>query len=191
MPSLADIAAEAGLSRNAVSLALRNDPSIPPSTRERVQAIARRLGYVRNPLVGEIMARNRASHSQHYRGTFALFNANSDPEAFDRHPTIPLYVKGALERAREWGYRLDNFWLHEPGQTGEAFRRILRSRGIRGVLIIGLMKQNRLPDDFRPVLESFPCVVTGVRTRKPAMNFACVDHHILAHRAVERAVERG
>ncbi|TVP79102.1 MAG: LacI family DNA-binding transcriptional regulator, partial [Puniceicoccaceae bacterium] len=51
-----DIAALVGLSKNAVSLALRNDPQIPIATRERVQAAARTLGYTRNPVLGEIMA---------------------------------------------------------------------------------------------------------------------------------------
>ncbi len=190
-PSLADIAREAGLSRNGVSLALRHDPSIPEATQQRVEAIARRLGYARNPLVGEVMARNRAGDTASYRGTFALFNANSDPQAFQRHPTIPLYVQGAERRAAEWGYQLDPFWLHDPEVNGHRLLRILRSRGIRGVLIIGLMKQNRLPEHFRAILEEFPCVVTGVRTREPALSFACVDHHILALRAVEKAVDLG
>ena len=189
--SLADIAREAGLSRNAVSLALRNDRSIPVSTRERVKGIARRLGYSRNPYVSEIMARHRSHGNAGHQGTFALFNGNFDPEAFIRHPTIPLYVAGAKRRANEWGYRLDSFWLHDPTMRGERLRNILDSRGICGVLVVGLMNQNRLPEQFRPVLESFPCVVTGVRTRQPALNFACVDHHILALRAVEKAISLG
>jgi len=189
--SLADIAQEAELSRNAVSLALRKDRSIPPATRQRVEAIASRLGYTRNPLVGEIMARHRTGSSGVHHGTFALFNGNSDPEAFRRHPTVPLYVAGVERRAREWGYRLDNFWLHDPEMRGERLLQILRSRGICGALIVGLMKENRIPDRFRPVAEAFPCIVTGVRTRRPALSFACVDHHILALQAVEKAIELG
>jgi LacI family transcriptional regulator len=43
--TIKDIAAEAGLSNQAVSYALRRDPRIPPATRDRVVAIAERLGY--------------------------------------------------------------------------------------------------------------------------------------------------
>ena len=39
------IAAKAGLSGAAVSLALRDHPSIPPTTRARVKRLAERLGY--------------------------------------------------------------------------------------------------------------------------------------------------
>lgn len=45
---LIEVAQEAGVSRAAVSLALRNDPSIPERTRERIHQAARNLGYVYN-----------------------------------------------------------------------------------------------------------------------------------------------
>ena len=45
-PSLGQIAKEAGVSRAAVSMALRNHPRIPPETRERIQEIATRLGWL-------------------------------------------------------------------------------------------------------------------------------------------------
>ncbi|MFP4353278.1 MAG: LacI family DNA-binding transcriptional regulator [Puniceicoccaceae bacterium] len=190
-PSLADIAKQAGLSRNGVSLALRGDASIPEATRRRVREIAGRLGYVADPAVSAVMARHRKGVGETYRGTFALVNGNTDPQAFERHPTIPLYVAGARRRAAELGYRMDAFHLNEPGQNGKRLRRVFRARGICGMLLVGLMKENRLPEVLSPVWEAFPCVVTGVRTRRPALNFACVDHYILTLRAVEKAVELG
>ncbi|HOO92386.1 MAG TPA: helix-turn-helix domain-containing protein, partial [Opitutales bacterium] len=69
LPSMADIAREAGVSRNAVSLALRNDPQIAPATRERIHAIADRLGYQRNPAVGTLMSQMRRRSSQGSLGT--------------------------------------------------------------------------------------------------------------------------
>jgi len=45
-----DIARELGLSQTAVSLALRNHPSIPETTVRSVRATARRLGYRPDPL---------------------------------------------------------------------------------------------------------------------------------------------
>jgi LacI family transcriptional regulator len=53
------------------------------------------------------------------------------------------------------------------------------------------MDENQLPSRFSPVVERFPCVVTGVRTRDPALSFACVDHHVLALQAVEQALALG
>jgi len=45
---LIEVAREAGVSRAAVSLALRGHPSIPERTRKRIQDAAQRLGYVYN-----------------------------------------------------------------------------------------------------------------------------------------------
>lgn len=46
--TLVDVARECGLSHSTVSLVLRNDPSIPERTRQRVQEAASRIGYVYN-----------------------------------------------------------------------------------------------------------------------------------------------
>jgi len=188
---MADIAREAGVSRNAVSLALRNDPQIAHATRERIQAIADRLGYQRNPAVGTLMSQMRRRSSQGSLGTLALINANHDRNAIQDHPTIPDYFNGCRSRALSLGYSVDTFWLNEPGMSGNRWKDILLTRGIRGILLIGMMKQNRIPECLVPSIEALPCVVTGVRTRRPAMSFACVDHHILTLRAFEKAIDLG
>ena len=185
---MSDVARAAGVSKNTVSLALRGDRRIPAKTREKIVGIAEKIGYRRNAMVGELMAHMRRSRQSGFQATFAIVNANQDPGAFTRHPTIPAYVEGAERRANELGYRLDYFWMHDPEMDGKALKRILHARGIRGVLIVGMMKQNRIPEHFLPVVESFPCVVTGVRTRVPALSFACVDHHMLSLRAFEKAI---
>lgn len=188
---MADVALAAGVSKNTVSLALRGDPQIPPKTRTKIKRAAERLGYQRNPVVGELMARMRRSGQPKFRATLALVNANRDPEARVNHPTIPVYMEGCERRAAQLGYALDPFWMHQKGGEGERLATVFQARGIRGVVIVGMMEENRLPAHFLPVVERFPCVVTGVRTREPALSFACTDHHILALRAVERARELG
>jgi LacI family transcriptional regulator len=137
------------------------------------------------------MAQLRMSQVPAFQASLALLNANQDVAAFTRHPTIPAYVNGCRKRARELGYSLDEFWLHDPQLNGERLNKILRARGIRGAIIVGLMKENRLPESFRSTWDSFPSVVTGVRTREPALSFACTDHHMLALKAFEKAVELG
>ena len=57
--------------------------------------------------------------------------------------------------------------------------------------MVGLMDENRLPAHFEPVWTEFPLVVTGVRTRSPSLSFTCVDHHMVALRAFEKALELG
>ncbi len=188
---MSDVARRAGVSKNTVSLALRADPQIPPATRARIARIASRMGYRRNPVVGELMARLHAGGNRRFQSTLALINAHSDPQAFTDHPTIPLYVKGCRRRADELGYRLDDFWMHDPTVSARRLVQIFNARGITGGIIVGLMKENRVPETFLPLVEAFPFVVTGVRTRDPALSFACVDHHMVALRAFEKVLELG
>jgi LacI family transcriptional regulator len=189
--SMSDVARRAGVSKNTVSLALRADQQIPANTRARITRIAARMGYRRNPVVGELMARLHAGGSRRFQSTLAVINAHTDPQAFTDHPTIPLYVRGCRRRADELGYQLNDFWMHDPTLSARRLVQIFNARGISGGIIVGLMKENRIPEPFLPVIEAFPFVVTGVRTHNPALSFACVDHHMVAVRAFEKALELG
>jgi len=188
---MADVAAQAGVSKNAVSLALRNSPQISEATRKKILSIARRMKYRKNATVAQLMAQMRRSREPRFQSTLALLNANPDRRAFTEHPTIPAYVEGCKRRALQLGYTLDEFWLHEPALDGGRLNKILRARAIQGVIVVGLMRENRLPEKFLPTWREFPVVVTGVRTQEPALSFAATDHHMLAVGAFRRAIELG
>jgi LacI family transcriptional regulator len=189
--AMSDIAQRAGVSKNAVSLALRGDPQIPVKTRRRIERVARSMGYKKNPTVTHLMAQLRMSRAPAFQASLALLNAHNDAAAFTRHPTIPIYVGGCRRRAEELGYTLNEFWLHDPQLNGERLNKILRTRNIKGAIVVGLMKENRLPEKYASTWEAFPTVVTGVRTREPALSFACTDHHMLALKAFQKALELG
>lgn len=189
--TLSDIAKKVGYSKNTVSLALRGDPQIPSPTRDRIRQVSEELGYQPNAIVAHLMAQLRASQSPRFQAKLALVNANRDQDAFRTHPTIPTYVAGCERRAARLGYGFDRFWLHDPTMRAETWIRVLRTRNINGILLVGLMDQNRLPAHLRPVWETFPTVVTGVRTREPALSFSCVDHHSLVLTAMESALALG
>lgn len=188
---MSTIARELGVSKNTVSLALRHDPQIPPATRERVQAAAKKLGYVLHPVVSHLMAQLRQSAVGTPHHTLALLNANRDRDAFRSHPTLPAYVEGVKRRAEQQGYGVDTFWLHDPQLDGARLNRILRARGIRGVVVVGMMDENRLPERFAATWQRHACVVTGVRTHEPTLSFCSVDHHALVLQAVERVLALG
>ena len=188
---MSDVAREAGVSKNTVSLALRGSPRISESTRQHVLEVARSMGYRLNPTVANLMAQLRKSRTPGYQATLALLNANEAADAFTRHPTIPYYVNGCRQRAKQLGYHLDEFWLHDPDMPIDRWISIFRARNIRGLLVVGLMHHNRLPAKFAPLWEELPAVVTGVRTRNPALSFACSDQHALALEAFEKALALG
>lgn len=189
--TLNDVALAAGLTKSAVSLALRHDPRIPLSTCKRVAACAKKLGYRRNAVVAHLMSELRRSVEKRPGATIAILNLNEDPRAFTRHPTIPIYVRGIRQRASALGYAVDA--ISEPAATmdGHRLRQILQARGIRGCILTGLMRSNRLPPHLEPLWKRFPCVVTGVRTEDPQLPFACADHHAVSQMAVAMALQMG
>jgi LacI family transcriptional regulator len=188
---MSSIAGRAGVSKNTVSLALRHDPQIPVATRARIEKIAGEMGYVKNPVVAQLMTELRKARPAGRRRTLALLNANLDQNAFTRHPTIPAYIEGCRRRADLNGYGLDEFWLQDPELYGDRLNRVLKARGIRGVIVVGLMKENRLPSRFAVTWQRHAVVVTGVRTREPTLTFSCVDHHALVLEALERVRRLG
>ena len=185
------IADQVGYSKNTVSLALRGDPQIPATTRDLIRKAADRLGYRPNAIVSHLIAQLRAGRTARFQAKLALVNAHRDPKAFRTHATIPAYVRGCEQRGLKLGYTFDHFWLHDPKLKAESWIRILRTRGIKGIIIVGLMDHNQLPPSLQSVWAAYPCVVTGVRTRDPALSFSCVDHHDLVIQAFERALALG
>ena len=160
-PSLSDIARELGYSKNTVSLGLRGSPQIAAATRERIRAAAERLGYQPNAVVSQLMAQLRTGRTRNFQAKLALVNANLDPEAMRTHPTVPTYVEGCESRAAKLGYSFDRFWLHDPALTADRWLRILTTRGIKGLILVGLMDTNHLPAALMPVWRQLPTVVTG------------------------------
>jgi len=131
--SLRDIARATGYSHSTISLALRHHHSIPPVTREKVEAVARKLGYASDPELASLMSRYRSKASSRYQETIAFLNTWPDPEALSRYYSGTW--TGALERAQELGFKLENF--HWPGKSMTARRvsSILVARNIRGIIL--------------------------------------------------------
>jgi LacI family transcriptional regulator len=190
-PTLNDIARALGYSKNTISLGLRGNSQIPPATRERIKAAADKMGYRPSAVVSQLMAQLRSARTSRLQAKLALVNANLRSDAFRDHPTIPIYVEGCERRADSLGYDFDRFWMHDPELTAERWLRILAARGIKGIVLVGLMDSNHLPEQLAPVWEKLPTVVTGVRTREPALSYSCVDHYSLALLAFERALALG
>src|ERR1044071_2170402 len=128
------IAAQAGVTQATVSMSLANNPRIPPQTRERIQAIARRLGYHPNPYVSTLMRIRRQGKPLKDKPALALVCAQRTPNGWRDHPapTIRQMREGAFERATLRGYRAQEFWLHRDDMSNERFSEMLHARGIQG-----------------------------------------------------------
>lgn len=190
MPSvtLQDVADRAGVHRSTVALALREHPRIPAATREAIQTVARRLGYRVNPLVAALMqARRNGRTVKHVTLAFVTNYPTRDGWRPEFHAR-PDYFPGAVARAREFGYKLESFWLAEPGMTPARFGDILRARGIDGLLI------GRLPPGRHAVeLEwgRFAAVALGLTLRSPRLHHVTENHFDTASLAMQQCVARG
>lgn len=132
--SLGDIAREAGISRVAVYYALQNSSGVSSATRDKVLAIAKRLGYFPDARINILMANVRNSKSKDFLPIMWL-NTIEKTETWEKAKYLSPYLEGARERARQLGYRIDEMWLYERGMTPTRLSNILYKRGIEGVII--------------------------------------------------------
>ncbi|MEZ5277926.1 MAG: LacI family DNA-binding transcriptional regulator [Opitutaceae bacterium] len=189
--TMADIAQAAGVSKNAVSLALRHDDRISAPTRERIVKIAADLGYRKNPVMSHLMAELRRSQGIEFKRTLGLLNGYPHSAEIHDHPTLAAWLAGCRHRAAQQGYGMDEFWLYDKGMRPERLDSILSARGIRGIILVGTFRQRHMPEKWSPIWETRSCVLTGVRTESPRFSYSCVDHHALIVEAVNRVVALG
>ena len=182
-PNMAAIAKAAGVGKATVSLALRNDPRLRPETRQRIQEIARSMGYQANAVVSHLMAQLRASRNPKFQATIALLNASGTRNGLLTNFTFRDWLTGIQNRCAELGYALDEFWLFDPELGIEKLKKTLYARCIRGVVIAGIRAHRELPQQMNPLWQDLASAVVGIRPERPAMHFACNDQYSTAMHA--------
>lgn len=186
--TLQDVANTAGVHRTTVSLSLRDHPRIPPATRERVKAIAKQLGYRINPLVSALMQSRRSGKPVKHATLAYVTNYPTRfgwrPEHHDR----PNFFPGAAERAQDFGYKLEHFWLAETGMTPRRFCEMLSARSING-LIIGRLPAGQ--HSLQLEWDRFSCVALGMTLRSPILHHVTENHFDTVWQAMDRCRERG
>lgn len=187
-PTLRQIAQVAGVSHATVSRALRNDPSIPPATARRLQQLAQRLGYTPNPLVAALLSQVRSRKPKGDHTVIAYLNTWWPRRTWETCNTKTGQYRGAEQRAAELGFRLENFWLHEPGMTPARLAQILKARGIRGVLIGPVQNQSRAIDF---PWQDFALATIGYSLHTPAISRACHAHFRGMYRSMDELLARG
>lgn len=130
-----DVAQAAGVHNTTVSLALRNSHLIPVATRERIQAIARSLGYAPDPAL-RALAAYRNSYRQRRRAETLVYLTRSDTRwGWRQSPAEEQYFSAAERRATELGFTFRHMWLGEPGMNPRRLDRMLTHEGIRCLLL--------------------------------------------------------
>ncbi len=125
-----DIAEKLGLDKSTVSLALRNFAGISASTRERVHAMAKKLGYRPDPALS-MLARQRWAGLSTGGGAALAYLVDSRMENAEQHVR---FLPSARARAEQRGYVVHEFDLAAYASVKTAAR-VLYHRGIRGLLL--------------------------------------------------------
>lgn len=180
-----EIAECAGVGKATVSLALRDDPRLRLETRQRIQNIARKMGYRTNATVANLMAQLRASGNQKYHATLGLLNISPDPGSLERSQTGREWIAGCQERASELGYGLQNFWLFDPGTTAAQLSAKLEAQAIRGMVIAGADGSTGLQGDFETLWRQYAFVAVGHRPGQTGFDFSSNDQFSTALQAVQ------
>jgi LacI family transcriptional regulator len=175
--TLRDIAKVAGVHFTTVGLALRNDSRIKPDTVAKVQAVSRRLGYTRDAMLSALTAYRRSS-TNHFAGVIACITTY-DAAELKTNPTERRMIEAAKACAHSQGFVLESFQINAPGMTGRQMSRMLRARGIQGVL---LSPRLPLPSPMPDLeWEHFSTVAIGYSVTRPRVNRVST-HHALNNR---------
>ena len=185
--TLRDIAKVAGVHFTTVGLALRNDSRIKPVTVARVQAVSRTLGYTRDAMLSALTA-YRHGGMNHFAGVIACITTY-DAAALKTNPTERQMIEAATACAHAQGFALESFQINAPGMAGRLMSRMLRARGIQGVLLSPrLPVPSPMPD---MEWEHFSTVAVGYSITRPRVNRACVHHAFNIRLALSELRARG
>jgi LacI family transcriptional regulator len=152
------VARNAGLSRSTVSAALLDDRRVSARTRERVQEVAKKMGYVRNAFAATLATRGQ------------MKPARSLDVAIVSHVPLALNYKaytceGIITRLRELGYEGHHYDVVHDKISCQKLRTMLYHRSYCGVIFDHIYEEQS--EIFSVDWEPFSLVCTGRIYRQP------------------------
>lgn len=145
---MAQIAAVARVHTTTVSLALRNHPSLPASTRERIQALAQEMGYAPDPALRALVAHRRDVSGLGAGHTLAYLTNWPTRWGWKTALSHLQFYTGAEACAKRLGFNLEHFWQGEEHLKDQRLSEILQARGIQGLIIASQQHELDLPIAF-------------------------------------------
>jgi LacI family transcriptional regulator len=187
--TLADIARAAGVHVTTVSLALRDHPRLPEKTRTRLKALAEKLGYVPDPFLRALVTyRNKVS--PHLNPPTLGYVTNwSTRWGWKEVTAHPDFFAGAEAKAKELGFRLEHFWVHEPGLTQGRLSRMLVARGINGLIIASHARE--MGDALQFDWKHFSAVKIDYFPHKPALHNVTNNQSNIVRLAMRQVMAAG
>lgn len=186
-PTLQAVAKACRCSAATVSRALAGSPLVSADRRSRIESVAAELGYRRDPLVSAVMGNLRGVRAQTFRGNLALVHVRGAQQP----RLVPFQrevVAGAKRRATELGLGLEVFDLGERVLAPVVLGRMLRARGVLGVILLHHQRTSEL-SGFP--WEAFPVVELDHSQAQPALDTVCIEHHETMTVALQSLEARG
>lgn len=172
-PTLADVAAEAGVSVALVSIVMRGVPGASAATRQRVQEVAARLGYQPD-------SRARRLRSGESRLLGVVFDV--------RHPFHHDMLTGLYEAAAKVGYELALSAVTPRRDERTAVDDLLRDRC---AALIALGPQQLSAAELDALTTRLPVVAVFRHVHKRSVDVVRTDDERGLHLAVDHLVELG
>jgi DNA-binding LacI/PurR family transcriptional regulator len=171
--TLVDVAGKAGVHISTAARAMKSDPRLKPETIVQVQRIAKEIGYEVDPMLAALSVYRTTQRPDRHQGTIAWVTNYPTREGWNNE-VFRLYREGAVEALKRHGYKLEDFWLREPGVTARRASQILHNRGIRGLLICPLpVSHGHLSLEWR----HFTTVAFGYTLFRPEFTFVTAAHY--------------
>jgi LacI family transcriptional regulator len=187
--TMAMIAARAGVHTTTVSLALRNHPSLPPETRQRIQDLAAEMGYQRDPALTALVAYRNQTSRTNSNSLLAYVTNWESRWGWKEHPAHLAFFEGAQRKGAELGYQLEHFWLREEGMSHRRMSRILYARGITGIILASHAKEADAPIDFE--WSKFSAVKIDSTPCSQPLHMVANDQRTIVAAAVQRVMAAG
>ncbi len=170
-----------------VSLALRNNPRSSKKTRERIQTLAAKMGYIPDPAINKLMSYLRTNKSHRSQYTLGYINLR-ESNYRDTKDEINSFYREAQQHAQHLGYTLQEFWAHEKGMTYKRLSDVLFARGIKGLIIGPTPIENHT---LNISWERFTSVALGCTLREPKIHRVLSDRYQNTLLALRTLRERG
>ncbi len=132
--TLRDIAKAVGVTAMTVSRALRNQPRISATVRERIQKKAKEMGYRPDPALSALVQYQQAKAGSPLQAALAWFKRWPNPKPQGPFRDFDLYWRGARISAEKLGFRLEEFVV-DDAMPPEDMAASLHTRNIRGILV--------------------------------------------------------
>ena len=177
-----------GVSRMTVSRALRNVPTVDPILSRKIHAIARRIGYERDPKLTEFMGYLRSRRQSRVRETIAFVLCQRSANEPRRSATVDRFLAGISTRVAEHGYSLERFVVAPDVMSPHRLAQILRARGIEASIICNVWAAG---EDIGVLLRETVACMGGTARPELRAHRAASNHYHTIQLALRSLRERG